>query len=203
MDIMGKFSESVKLVNPSTYVSTIESYKGKGDFGEAVKIVAVALLVVAVLSYIYTLVGASIAAMLPSDAVVDVGGIPGVGAGVAAGGAIMIVLTFVFGIIGFVVAQYVYLYIAKALGGTGKLGPQANLMAMLQLFVGPVVAVFAFIPCLGGLVAFVLGLWALYLSYKILKVVHNLDLVKTIITLVVGWIVTAVVIGVPAALIGT
>ncbi|MBN2478580.1 hypothetical protein JXB01_04800 [Candidatus Micrarchaeota archaeon] len=188
MDIMGKFKESVNLVNPNSYEKTINKWKSKGTFGEAVFMVVVALLITSLISYIAVLASAS----LVSESY---------GLGIAELGLILPLVILVLGVIGFVIGQYIYLFVAKAFGGKGKIGPQSHLMALIQMFIAPVGVILSFVPCLGSIATLVLSIWSLFLAFKILKAVHSISTGKAIATIIVSWIINMIIIAVPVILL--
>ncbi len=81
--------------------------------------------------------------------------------------------------------------------GVNLFGGQATFNEMLRVLgyaqAPRFLSVFAFIPCLGGILSFVGGIWALVAGFVGIRQGLDLDNVKTLITVVLSWLVALLV----------
>jgi hypothetical protein len=94
------------------------------------------------------------------------------GFGTIVGGFIGVFIGF------FVIAGVLYL-VAKLFGGTGTFMPYAYALALFYVPLGIISAVVGIIPVLGVIVAFLLGLYEIYLAILATASVHRLDMGKS------------------------
>jgi hypothetical protein len=102
------------------------------------------------------------------------------------------------GILGAIIGFYIYLGIVyllgKAFGGTGNFG---ELGYDLSLFTAPLTAVsslLALIPVVGGIVALVLAIYNIYLTYLGIQSGMNLPKDKAIIVMVIIFVIGAAIV---------
>lgn len=75
---------------------------------------------------------------------------------------------------------------ARLLGGRGSL---VSYLAASSLSVIPhLLTIFSFVPCLGGLLALVAGLWGLVIQYKAVQVSHGLSQGRSILAVLLPYI---------------
>lgn len=81
--------------------------------------------------------------------------------------------------------------------GVNLLGGQATFNEMLRVLgfaqAPRLLSVFAFIPCLGGLLSLVGGLWALVAAFIAIRQGLDLDNVKTFVTVLLSWLAVVLV----------
>jgi len=95
-----------------------------------------------------------------------------------------------------VVNYYVWAYVTYFLGTNlfeGKADP-GELLRVLGYASGPqALSILNFIPCLGWLIALAGGIWALVAGFIGVREALDLDTTKTLITVIVGWVIIWVV----------
>jgi hypothetical protein len=78
-----------------------------------------------------------------------------------------------------------------------------ELLRVLGYASGPrVLSFFSFIPCVGWLAALAGGIWALVAGFIGVREALDLDTTKTLITVVIGWIIVAIITAVVTAVLG-
>ena len=112
---------------------------------------------------------------------------------------------------GYYIAAYVTQYVGAAMF-KGQ-GTQSQMLRTLGFAYAPqVLGVFAFIPCVGGLISLVGSIWFLVCGFFAVRTTHRLTDGQAIITMIVAWLIVAVItvvvltmvgiiVGVPAALL--
>lgn len=101
----------------------------------------------------------------------------------------------IVGVLLAVARYYIWAYIAYFVGKSmfqGQ-GTPPQLLRTLGYAYGPTaLAVFSFIPCVGGLIALLGGIWSLVCGFFAVREAHRLSDGQTIVTLVVGWLVAVI-----------
>ena len=87
----------------------------------------------------------------------------------------------------------------KMFSGTSDFGEVSRCIA--YAYVPNLLAVFGFVPAVGGLAAIVGSLWALVLGVFAIRQAMNFETGPAIATAVIAWIAMAVVIGVISAIV--
>jgi hypothetical protein len=98
----------------------------------------------------------------------------------------------IVGVILAVVGYYVWAYIVQFVGKTMFQGQATTpqLLRTLGYAYGPTaLGVLSFIPCVGGLIAFVGSIWSLVCGFFAVRETHKLSDGQAIITVVAGWLV--------------
>lgn len=126
----------------------------------------------------------------------------GIGSGVGADNFVLGFLGAAAGaLLGWVVWSGVTYFI-----GTNLFGGQADIGEMLRVIgfaqAPGMLNVLGFIPVLGGIIALIAAIWSLIAGFIAIRQGLDIDNVKTLITVVLGWIAAAIVIGLLTALIG-
>ncbi|MEK7215554.1 MAG: YIP1 family protein [Chloroflexota bacterium] len=113
------------------------------------------------------------------------------------GGAIAAV---VLGVVAYYVWSFAVLIVGtKLFSGTSDFGEVSRCIA--YAYVPNLLAVFGFVPAVGGLAAIVGSLWALVLGVFAIRQAMNFETGPAIATAVIAWIAMAVVIGVISAIV--
>ncbi len=158
---------------------TLKSYKGKGDYGEAIKAVMIAAVIAALSGAFSQLIWVTL-----SD-----------GVGVAVLSAIItFILTLIVLPMGLFISSGIYFVLSKILGGKGDFEVQTHLMSLIYL-VSAVGGVIGIIPCLGAVIGFLLALYAIYLNALVLKVTHGFSLMRAIAVILIPIVIVVVIIG--------
>jgi hypothetical protein len=105
-------------------------------------------------------------------------------------------LGLIVGVILAVIGYYVWAYIVQFVGKTMYRG-QATTPQLLRTlgyaYAPTALGVLSFIPCFGGLIALVGGIWSLVCGFFAVRETHRLSDGQTIVTVVVGWLVVFIV----------
>lgn len=120
------------------------------------------------------------------------------------GAIVGLVLGIGFAIVGYFVWVYVVQYVGAQFFQGRATVPQLQ-RTLGYAYVPTVLGFFSFIPCLGGLVALAGSLWALACGFFAVREVHQLDDGKTLLTVIIGWVVVMVltaIVGLIGALFG-
>lgn len=177
---------------------TFAAAKGKADFGEALKMIAVggvvggALMGIAVMMYASLLGGMF-------------GGFLGVAMGAAFGAAsivMFIIMGVVGGIIGSIVISYILVYVGKMMGGKGNFNQQLYLLALVQAPAAIIMGVLFLIPLLGFVLVGLFGLYCIYLEVLAISEAQGLDLLKAFVTLIIAAIVVGIIYWIVMAIVG-
>jgi hypothetical protein len=105
-------------------------------------------------------------------------------------------LGLIIGVILAVVGYYVWAFIVQFVGKAMFQGQAttAQLLRTLGYAYGPTaLGVFSFIPCFGGLIALIGGIWSLVCGFFAVRETHRLSDGQTIVTVVVGWLVVFII----------
>jgi hypothetical protein len=128
---------------------------------------------------------------------------------------LLIVLSIIAPIINWLITSVMQYVMAKILGGKGDFKTHAYLVALVMASITVVIAIFllmeivmSFIPCIGWLFSMILralilliGLYNLYLQYKVVRLVHGFDRIKALITILLPILVLAALFVIAALLI--
>jgi len=128
---------------------------------------------------------------------------------------LLIVLSILAPIINWLITSVMQYVMAKILGGKGDFKTHAYLVALVTASTTVVIAIFllmdivmSFIPCIGWLFSSILrvlilliGLYNLYLQYKVVRLVHGFDRTKALITILLSILVLAALFVIAALLI--
>jgi len=111
----------------------------------------------------------------------------------AIGSAVWSLLTT---ILGGVAGYYIWAYVAYFIGTNlfeGRADP-GELLRVLGYASGPrILSVLSFIPCVGGLFVLVGAIWSLISAFIGVREALDLDTGKTLVTVIIGWIVIIVI----------
>lgn len=117
------------------------------------------------------------------------------------GGAIAgLIAAVIFAVIGWVVWSYITYWIGTRLFH-GTATPGELLRTLGFAYVPNALGFFSFIPVLGGLAAFVGGIWALIAGVIAVRQALDFDTGKALITVIIGWLVM-MAIGLVLAVLG-
>lgn len=104
-----------------------------------------------------------------------------------------------------VVSYYIWAYVTYFVG-TKLFNAEVDAGEMLRVLgyaSGPrALSILTFIPCVGPLVAFAGGVWSLIAAFIGAREALDLDTTKTIITIVIGWIIIMIITAVIMAVLG-
>ena len=116
------------------------------------------------------------------------------------------VIALLLGVVLAVVGYYIWAYVVQWVGAKFFNGQATapQLLRTLGYAYGPTaLAVFSFIPCFGGLIALVGGIWSLVCGFFAVRETHRLSDGQTIMTVVIGWVAVLVITLVVTAIVGT
>lgn len=118
------------------------------------------------------------------------------------GGALLsLVVALVMGVVNYYIWAYVTNFVGKQLFNA-DVNP-GELLRVLGYASGPrVLDVFSFIPCVGWVIAFAGGIWALVAGFVGVREALDLDTTKTAITVIIGWVIVLIVTAVVTAVLG-
>lgn len=100
---------------------------------------------------------------------------------------------------------YLWAYIVQFVGRSMFQGQATTpqLLRTLGYAYGPTaLGVLSFIPCFGGLIALIGGIWSLVCGFFAVRETHRLSDGQTIVTVVVGWLVVAIIIALVSTVFG-
>jgi hypothetical protein len=122
------------------------------------------------------------------------------------GGEIGAALLALFvGILLGIVNYYIWAYVTYFVGTNlfeGRADP-GELLRVLGYASGPrVLSVFSFVPCLGPMLNLVGSIWALVAGFIGVREALDLDTGKTLVTVIIGWIIIFVISMVIGAILG-
>ena len=133
------------------------------------------------------------------------GGVLGSLVGASGVSFLTIILSTIWVVIFTVLGYYIWAFVTQWVGvklfeGTADFGEVKR--ALGYAYTPQILNVFSFIPCLGAILGFVTSIWTLVAAFYALREALDLDSTKTIITLVIGWVIIMVISFAIAALIG-
>jgi len=104
-----------------------------------------------------------------------------------------------------VVTYYIWAYVTYFVGTQlfGATADPGELLRVLGYASGPrALSILSFIPCIGWLIALAGGIWALVAGFLGVREALDLDTTKTLITVVIGWVIIFVITAVVTAVLG-
>ena len=111
----------------------------------------------------------------------------------------------IFGLIMVIAGYYIWSYLTYYIG-TKFFGGEADPGEVLRTFgysYSPqVLAILAFIPCIGWAIAFAAGIWSLVAGIIALREAMDFDTGKAVLTALIAWVIVWVVFGVIAMVLG-
>ena len=133
------------------------------------------------------------------------GGVLGSLVGASGSGFMATIFSTLWVVVFTVLGYYIWAFVTQWVGtnlfeGRADFGEVKR--ALGYAYTPQVLNVFSFIPCLGALLGLVTSMWTLVASFYALREALDLDSTKTIITLVIGWVIIMVISFVVAALLG-
>ena len=105
-------------------------------------------------------------------------------------------LALVVSVITGVATYYIWAYVTFFVGTQlfNATADAGELLRVLGYASGPrALSILSFIPCVGGLATLVGGIWSLVAGFIGVKEALDLDTTKTLITVVIGWVIVAVI----------
>lgn len=186
----------------NAYFRPVSAIKESGSLSDAAKNIAIAGLLVGVVSGILALVGMSLGgAATGSTMMGGMGGLIGGGIGLAGGIVTLVALAvltpIIYIVMGFV-GSAIYFVIAKVLGGKGSYTAQTHILALVMCGTALLTLPFQVletIPMVGGifgLATMLIGIYAFYSEYRAIKEVHKLSQIKAIAVVILPLIVIMV-----------
>ncbi len=125
--------------------------------------------------------------------------------GVIAGRLGAALLGLIVALITGVVTYYIWAYVTYFVGRQlfdAAVDP-GEMLRVLGYASGPrALSIFSFIPCVGWLIAFAGGIWALVAAFVGAREALDLDTGKTLITVIIGWIIIMIVTALITAAVG-
>ncbi len=125
--------------------------------------------------------------------------------GVINQGFVSAVLALIAALVTGIATYYIWAYVTYFVGTrlfTGTADP-GELLRVLGYASGPqVLSVLSFIPCVGWFVALAGGVWSLIAGFIGVREALDLDTTKTLITVVIGWVIVMVITAIVAAVMG-
>ncbi|HEY54521.1 MAG TPA: YIP1 family protein [Caldilineae bacterium] len=159
----------------------------------------------ALLVVIIAAAAAGIGALLAGIIGGVLGGLLGADIMAVGGGFMVTIFSTIWVVVFTVIGYYIWAFVTQWVGtnlfeGTADFGEVKR--ALGYAYAPQVLNVFSFIPCLGTLLSFVTSIWTLAAAFYALREALDLDSTKTIITLVIGWVIIMVISFLIASLIG-
>ncbi|MBI2845322.1 MAG: YIP1 family protein [Chloroflexi bacterium] len=112
---------------------------------------------------------------------------------VVSGGGVASIVTAPIGtLIVFFIGSAIVFVLAKVVGGTGDFNGNSFMLSLYLVPIGVINAVLGFIPAVGGIVSFVLGIYGLFLLYFGLQSYHGLDSTKALIVVGILFVIALV-----------
>ncbi|MFA6490126.1 MAG: YIP1 family protein [Candidatus Micrarchaeia archaeon] len=187
----------------SAYFRPASAIKESGSLGDAAKNIAIAGLLVGVVSGIMALVGMSLGGAAAGSMMKGgIGGLIGGGIGFAGGIVTLVALAvltpIIYVVMGFV-GSAIYFVVAKVLGGKGSYTSQTHILALVMCGTALLTLPFQVletIPMVGGifgLATMLIGLYAFYSEYRAIKEVHKLSQIRAIAVVITPIILGALV----------
>ena len=96
--------------------------------------------------------------------------------------AISLLCGLVFVPLSFYLSNGVYYIGARLLGGTGSFNTQTYLMSLFTVPLGVLVQAISLIPCLGALASFIISLYMVLLTLRVMRVTHGLTFGRTLLS---------------------
>lgn len=190
------FIDFQKWINALTKpVDTFAKEKGKADWTEAVKHLAVAGVISGII--------AGLAAWAGLTAVGLLGGkLFGAAAGATIGAMAFvaaIIMTPITMIIGWIISSGILYIFALLFGAKGNFKTQSYLIALYLAPVMLITTVIGLVPIIGGIVNLLIALWSLYLLTMALKTAHGYSAGRAVATWLLPVIVVVIIFALLAA----
>jgi hypothetical protein len=127
--------------------------------------------------------------------------IGGVISGSLGSAVLALIVALVMGVVNYYIWAYVTFFVGTRLfNATADPG---ELLRVLGYASGPrALSILSFIPCLGWLIALAGGIWSLIAGFIGVREALDLDTTKTLITVVIGWVIILVITAVITAVLG-
>jgi len=118
-----------------------------------------------------------------------------------AAGTIAVVQTFIRTLVNTIIEFYVFAWLVtfvagRLFGGTGDFRQQAYLISLFFVPLIIISAILAFIPIIGWLIAFILGIYGLFLTTFAVQSEQKIGTGQAVVTWIVAGIVTGIVISI-------
>lgn len=127
-----------------------------------------------------------------------IGGIVGSGFGTA-------LLALIAALVTGVVTYYIWAYVTYFVGTQlfNATADPGELLRVLGYASGPrVLGLLSFIPCVGALISLAGGVWSLIAGFIGVREALDLDTTKTLITVVIGWVIVLIITATVTAVLG-
>ena len=111
----------------------------------------------------------------------------------------------IVGVLLAVAGYYIWAYVVQFVGKSMFQGQAtaSQLLRTLGYAYGPTaLGIFSFIPCIGGLIALIGGIWSLVCGFFAVREAHKLSDGQTIVTVVVGWLIVFIITMIVTAIFG-
>lgn len=108
-------------------------------------------------------------------------------------------LGLILGVIVTLIGYYVWAYVVQFVGAQffqGQGTVQQLLRTLGYAYAPSALNVLSFIPCVGGLLTLAGSVWALACGFFAVRETHRLDDGKTLLTVIIGWVVVAIIMGI-------
>ncbi|MFW6082823.1 MAG: Yip1 family protein [Chloroflexota bacterium] len=125
--------------------------------------------------------------------------------GVVGNGLVSALLALIAALVTGVVTYYIWAYVTYFVGTKlfSATADPGELLRVLGYASGPrVLGVLSFIPCVGALISLAGGVWSLIAGFIGVREALDLDTTKTLITVVIGWIIVMIVTAIVMAVVG-
>jgi hypothetical protein len=117
------------------------------------------------------------------------------------GAFVGLIISVLMAVAGYYLWAYIVQFVGKSMFQGQATAPQ--LLRTLGYAYGPTaLGVFSFIPCFGGLIALIGGIWSLVCGFFAVRETHGLSDGQTIVTVVVGWLVVFIITMVVGGIFG-
>ena len=112
-----------------------------------------------------------------------------------------LVVALVTGVVNYYIWAYVTYFVGTRLFHAAV--DPGELLRVLGYASGPrALEILGFIPCVGWLIAFAGGIWALVAGFVGVREALDLDTGKTLITVIIGWVIIMIITWLIAAVLG-
>ncbi len=117
------------------------------------------------------------------------------------GAFVLLLVSIVMAIVGY----YIWAYVIQWVGAQffqGKATAPELLRTLGFAYAPNALAVLSFIPCVGGLIALIGAIWSLVCGFFAVRDAHQLDDGKTLLTVIIGWVIVMIVVAVVTGIVG-
>ncbi|MBW7886344.1 MAG: YIP1 family protein [Caldilineaceae bacterium] len=132
-------------------------------------------------------------------------GIGGFFSGIMGGNFLGALMALVVGAVMAVIGYYIWVYVIQFVGAQffqGRATVPQLLRTLGYAYAPTALGLLSFIPCLGGLVALAGWVWSLVCGFYAVREVHGLDDGKTLLTVIVGWIIIVIIYAIVFTVLG-